>query len=209
MKSPETRNGNGKAAVAFEGHDESTLSSTKELRERARQSVMEGAITKNYALEPDKVIELLQSALATELVCVLRYKRHYHVAKGLKARFAAGEFLEHANEEASHADRLAERIVQLGGEPDFDPAHLTERSHAQYHSGTAIDEMITEDLVAERIAIESYREMVQFIGDRDPTTRRLLEEILASEEEHADDLADLLEGEPANVRPTRGSDTSH
>ena len=172
------------------------LTPTAELRQRARQRVMEGAVTANYDLEPKQVIEMLQSALATELVCVLRYKRHYYVAKGIKARFAAAEFKEHADEEAAHADMIAERIVQLGGDPDLNPQGLLERSHAQYHEGKALPEMITEDLVAERIAIESYREMVKFIGERDPTTRRMLEEILAVEEEHADDLTDLLEGEP-------------
>jgi bacterioferritin len=172
------------------------LTPTAELRQRARQRVMEGAVTANYDLEPKQVIEMLQAALATELVCVLRYKRHYYVAKGIKARFAAAEFKEHADEEAAHADMIAERIVQLGGDPDLNPQGLLERSHAQYHEGKALAEMITEDLVAERIAIESYREMVKFIGERDPTTRRMLEEILAVEEEHADDLTDLLEGEP-------------
>ena len=179
------------------------LTPTAELRQRARQQVMEGAITADYGLDPQQVIGMLQSALATELVCVLRYKRHYYVAKGIKARFAAQEFLEHAGEEAEHAERIAERIVQLGGEPDLDPDTLTRRSHAQYHAGTALDEMITEDLVAERIAIESYREMVRFLGDRDPTTRRMLEEVLAAEEEHADDLTDLLEGEPARPASAR------
>ena len=171
------------------------LTPTSELRERARQRVMEGAVTANYHLRPEGLIEMLNHALATELVCVLRYKRHYHVAKGLKARPAAAEFLEHATAEAEHGDRIAERITQLGGEPDFDPRTLADRSHAQYHDGTQLAEMITEDLVAERIAIESYREMVQFIGDRDPTTRRMLEDILAAEEEHADDLVNLLEGQ--------------
>lgn len=175
------------------------LTPTDELRARARQRVMEGAVTANYELDPEQVIGMLQSALATELVCVLRYKRHYYVAKGIKARFAAQEFLEHANEEAGHADQIAERIVQLGGDPDFNPDSLTGRSHAQYHEGTELVDMITEDLVAERIAIESYREMVHFIGDRDPTTRRLLEDILGVEEEHADDLTDLLDGEPKPV----------
>ena len=172
------------------------LTPTDQLRQRARQRVMEGAITANYDLDPQQVIGMLQQALATELVCVLRYRRHYYVAKGIKARFAAAEFKEHSDEEAEHADRIAERIVQLGGEPDLDPAGLAGRSHAQYHAGTALDDMITEDLVAERIAIESYREMVQFLGERDSTTRRLLEDILAVEEEHADELTDLLQGEP-------------
>ena len=173
------------------------LTPTSQLRERARQRVMEGAVTANYHLQPQGLVEMLNRALATELVCVLRYKRHYHVAKGLRSRPAAAEFLEHATAEAEHGDRLAERIVQLGGEPDFNPRTLADRSHAEYHEGTKLAEMITEDLVAERIAIESYREMVQFIGDRDPTTRRMLEDILAAEEEHADDLVDLLEGESA------------
>lgn len=176
------------------------LTPTDELRQRARQRVMEGPVTADYGLDPQQVIGLLQQALATEWVCVLRYRRHYYVAKGIKARFAAEEFREHADEEAGHADRLAERIVQLGGEPDLDPAGLAGRSHAQYHAGTGLDEMITEDLVAERVAIESYREMVRFLGDRDPTTRRLLEDILANEEEHADELSDLLDGEPKAPR---------
>ena len=173
------------------------LTPVGELRQRARQRVMEGAVTENYRLQPEGLIEMLNHALATELVCVLRYKRHYHVAKGLKARPAAAEFLEHATAEAEHGDRIAERITQLGGDPDFNPRTLADRSHAEYHEGKHLVEMITENLVAERIAIESYREMVQFIGDRDPTTRRMLEEILAAEEEHADDLVNLLEGEPA------------
>ena len=179
-----------------QGAEMPALTPTAELRQRARQRVMEGAVTANYDLDPQQVIGMLQQALATELVCVLRYRRHYYVAKGIKARFAATEFKEHSDEEAGHADRIAERIVQLGGDPDFNPQGLLERSHAQYHAGKELADMITEDLVAERIAIESYREMVQFIGERDPTTRRMLEEILAVEEEHADDLTDLLEGEP-------------
>jgi bacterioferritin len=186
----------GKDAPRRQGADMPALTPTAELRQRARQRVMEGAVTANYDLDPQQVIGMLQQALATELVCVLRYRRHYYVAKGIKARFAATEFKEHSDEEAGHADRIAERIVQLGGDPDFNPQGLLERSHAQYHAGKELGDMITEDLVAERIAIESYREMVQFIGERDPTTRRMLEEILAVEEEHADDLTDLLEGEP-------------
>ena len=169
------------------------LSSTEDLRARARRQVMDGPVTEGYDLDPKRVVELLNEALATEWVCALRYKRHYFVAKGIKARPAAEEFLEHANQELEHADRLAERIVQLGGEPDLDPEGLAGRSHAQYHAGTGLAEMVTEDLVAERIAIESYRELVQFLGDHDPTTRRLVEEILAVEEEHADDLVDLLD----------------
>jgi bacterioferritin len=192
----DARNAAGKDAPRRQGADMPALTPTAELRERARQRVMEGAVTANYDLDPQQVIGMLQQALATELVCVLRYRRHYYVAKGIKARFAATEFKEHSDEEAAHADRIAERIVQLGGDPDFNPQGLLERSHAQYHAGKELADMITEDLVAERIAIESYREMVKFIGERDPTTRRMLEEILAMEEEHADDLTDLLEGEP-------------
>jgi bacterioferritin len=130
------------------------------LRERARRQVLDGPVTQSYELDPQRVIGLLDDALATEWVCALRYKRHYYVAKGIQARFAAEEFLEHATQELGHADRIAERIVQLGGEPDLDPRTLADRSHAEYHAGTALAEMITEDLVAERIAIDSYREMV-------------------------------------------------
>ncbi len=172
------------------------LTPVDELRRRAREQVNDGPITADYGLNPQEVVQLLNEALATELVCTLRYRRHYYMAQGLKARFAATEFLEHAQQEQEHADRLAERIVQLGGEPDFDPDTLTRRSHAQYHAGTALRDMLMEDLVAERIAIESYREMIRYFGDRDPTTRRLLEDILAVEEEHADDLNDLLGSEP-------------
>jgi bacterioferritin len=168
------------------------LTPVDELRRRARERVGDGPVTADYDLDPRQVVQLLNEALATELVCVLRYKRHHYMAQGIKARFAAAEFLEHAQQEAEHADRIAERIVQLGGEPDFDPDSLTRRSHAQYHQGTELRDMLVEDLVAERIAIESYREMVRFLGDHDPTTRRMLEEILAVEEEHADDLNDLL-----------------
>lgn len=168
------------------------LTPVDELRRRARQQVNDGPITADYQLDPREVAQLLNEALATELVCTLRYRRHYYMASGLKARFAATEFLEHAQQEQEHADRLAERIVQLGGEPDFNPDTLTARSHAQYHDGTELKEMLLEDLVAERIAIESYRELIRYFGDRDPTTRRLLEDILAVEEEHADDLNELL-----------------
>lgn len=179
------------------------LTPVDELRRRAREHVGDGPVTADYDLDPRQVVQLLNEALATELVCVLRYKRHYYMAQGIRARFAAEEFLEHATQEAEHADHIAERIVQLGGAPDFDPDSLTQRSHAQYHQGTDLKEMLLEDLVAERIAIESYREMVRFLGDHDPTTRRMLEEILAVEEEHADDLNDLL-GQDA-----RGSGQGH
>ena len=139
------------------------------------------------------MLKLLNEALATEIVCVLRYKRHYFMAKGIHAEGVAAEFLEHANEEQGHADQIAQRIVQLGGEPDFSPDGLSSRSHAEYVEGDTLDDMIKEDLVAERIAIDSYREIISYLGDDDPTTRRLMEEILAMEEEHADDLANLVE----------------
>lgn len=175
------------------------LTPVDEIRRRARQGLMDGALTSSYTLDPKAVVALLNEALATELVCALRYKRHYYVAKGIKSRLAAAEFLEHAQQESEHADRIAERIVQLGGNPDFNPATLTQRAHASYHDGTALRDMIIEDLVAERIAIDSYRELVQYLGDRDPTTRKLIEEILAVEEEHAEDMMDLLEAEPASI----------
>ena len=169
----------------------------------AAANLDDGAVTEGYQADREAVIQMLNDALATELVCVLRYKRHYYMAQGIKARFAAEEFLEHARQEAEHADQIAERIVQLGGEPDFNPDSLTRRSHAQYHDGTELKDMLTEDLVAERVAIESYREMVRYLGDHDPTTRRMLEEILAVEEEHADDINDLLGQDAASKGPGR------
>ena len=170
------------------------LTDVQTLRERARQHVEQGAVTEGYNADRTEILRLLNESLATELVCVLRYKRHYFMASGIKASVAAEEFLEHANQEAEHADKLAERIVQLGGEPDFNPDNLTKHSHAQYVAGNSLKEMVLEDLVAERIAIDSYREIIQYIGDKDPTTRRIFEDILAQEEEHADDMADLLQG---------------
>ncbi|PAU62492.1 bacterioferritin [Pseudomonas sp. PIC25] len=170
------------------------LTDVQTLRERARQHVENGAVTEGYAADRETVLRLLNEALATELVCNLRYRRHYHMASGLKASVAADEFLEHAEQELEHADRLAERIVQLGGAPDFNPEGLTQRSHAQYVEGVNLREMIVENLVAERIAIDSYREIVQYLGEHDPTTRRIFEDILAQEEEHADDMASLLDG---------------
>ncbi|WP_409272633.1 bacterioferritin [Pseudomonas sp. KCJK9111] len=164
------------------------------LRQRAREHVENGAVTEGYNADRERIIKLLNDSLATELVCTLRYKRHYFMASGVKASVAAEEFLEHANQESEHADKLAERIVQLGGEPDFNPDNLSKNSHAQYVAGTTLKEMILEDLVAERIAIDSYREIIQYIGDKDPTTRRIFEDILAQEEEHADDMSDLLDG---------------
>lgn len=168
------------------------LTDVQTLRQRARQHVENGAVTEGYHADRETVLRLLNEALATELVCTLRYKRHYYMATGLKASIAAEEFLEHARQEEEHAGRLAERIVQLGGEPDFDPKGLEERSHAQYIAGNSLREMVYEDLVAERIAIDSYREIIQYLGDTDPTTRRIFEDILAQEEEHADDMADIL-----------------
>lgn len=177
---------------------EPQLTDVKTLRESARRHVEEGAVTESYGADRQKVLELLNEALATELVCVLRYRHDHFMARGFASKAAADEFLEHADEELQHADQLAERIVQLGGEPRFDPNGLTQRSHSEYRTGRTLEEAIRENLVAERIAIDSYREMIQFIGDRDPTTRRMLEEILATEEEHADDLADLLPGSSSN-----------
>lgn len=172
----------------------SFLTDIQTLRARARQHIEEGAVTSGYAADRDTVLKLLNEALATEIVCTLRYRRHYFMAKGIHSQSVADEFLQHSNEEQQHADRIAERIVQLGGEPDFSPEGLTSRSHAEYIEADSLAEMIKEDLVAERVAIESYSEMIRYIGDKDPTSRRMLEEILAVEEEHAEELADLLEG---------------
>jgi bacterioferritin len=171
-----------------------SLTDIKTLRERARQHIDKGAVTSGYAAERESVIKMLNEALATELVCVLRYKRHYFMAAGIHAAPVAAEFLEHAIEEMSHADLIAKRIIELRGEPNFSPDGLAARSHAEYVEGDSLKGMIEEDLVAERIAIESYREMIAYLGDQDPTTHRMLEEILASEEEHAEDLSSLLQG---------------
>ena len=169
------------------------LSDIATLRKRAREHIAEGAVTPGYHADRDVVIKLLNEALATEIVCTLRYKRHYFMAKGIHAEGVAAEFLEHANEEQQHADQIAARITQLGGEPDFSPDGLVTRSHAEYVEGDTLEDMIREDLIAERIAIDSYREIITYLAEKDPTTRRLMEEILAKEEEHADDLATLLE----------------
>lgn len=174
----------------------SFLTDIQTLRARARQHIEEGAVTSGYAADRDTVIRLLNEALATEIVCTLRYRRHYFMAKGIHSQGVAEEFLQHSNEEQQHADLIAERIVQLGGEPDFSPEGLAGRSHAEYIEADSLVDMIKEDLVAERVAIESYGEMIRYIGDKDPTSRRILEEILATEEEHAEELADLLEGMP-------------
>jgi bacterioferritin len=173
------------------------LTDMKVLRERAREEIAKGPVTSAYGADVQRVIQVLNEALATEIVCVLRYKRHRFTATGIHAEGVAAEFAEHAAEEQEHADLLAERIVQLGGEPDFAPDTLTSRAHAEYDASLDLVEMIKEDLVAERVAIASYTEIVQWLGDDDPTTRRLFEQILAQEEEHADDLRGLLERLPA------------
>lgn len=169
------------------------LTDIKTLRDRARKHIENGAVTDGYKADRETVVKILNEALATEIVCVLRYRRHYFMASGIHAEGVAAEFLQHANDEQGHADQIAARIVQLKGEPDFNPDGLLMRSHAEYVEGTTLIEMIQEDLVAERIAIDSYREMISYLGNDDPTSRRMLEEILAVEEEHADDLVNLLE----------------
>src|SRR5215203_4750780 len=169
------------------------LTDVKTLRERARQHIERGAVTESYQADHETVLRLLNEALATEIVCVLRYRRHYFMANGINAQAVADEFLQHANEEQSHADQIAGRIVQLGGEPNFSPEGMLGRSHSEYVEGESLIDMIREDLVAERIAIDSYKEMIQYFGTKDPTTRRLIEGVLAVEEEHAEDLATLLE----------------
>src|SRR5687768_3604618 len=169
------------------------LTDIQTLRKRAREHIEKGAVTAGYTADLDTVIRILNEALATEIVCVLRYKRHYYMATGIHAESVAAEFLQHANEEQGHADLIAQRIVQLGGAPNFSPEGLLTRSHAEYVEGDTLNDMIKEDLVAERIAIDSYREMITYVGNDDPTTRRMMEGILAMEEEHADDLVNLLE----------------
>lgn len=161
--------------------------------EQARHDLGDGAVTPSYGPWRDDIVRLLNDALATELVCILRYKRHYFTAHGLSAPAIADEFMVHAQEETAHADRIAERIVQLGGEPDFSPSTLLERSHADYDDSTELKAMVRANLIAERVAVESYRQMIALIGDKDPTTRRMLEEVLKDEEEHADELSDMLD----------------
>ncbi|MEO5956494.1 MAG: DUF892 family protein [Nitrospiraceae bacterium] len=182
------------------------LTDVKTLRARARQGIEDGAMTAGYKAKVETVIKLLNEALATEIVCVLRYKRHYFMAKGISSLSVKGEFLQHATEEQAHADQLAERIVQLGGEPNLSPEGILDRSHSEYVEGESLAEMITEDLIAERIAIDSYREMITYVGTDDPTTRKVLEKILAQEEEHAEDLSSLLKdlgSESKSQRPSR------
>ena len=180
--------------------DLAAMTDVPTLRRQAREHTERGAVTSTYCADRGEVISLLNQALATEMVCVLRYRRHYFMARGIHAKSVAAEFLAHSNEELAHADRIAARIVQLGGAPDFAPDGLSQRSHAEYVEGATLADMIKEDLVAERIAVDSYREMIQYLGHDDPTTSDMLKEILAVEEEHADELADLLEGMPGREK---------
>ena len=175
------------------------LSDIQELRRRARQHMEKGAVTEGYKADRDTVVKILNEALATEIVCVLRYKFHYYMASGIDSQAVKEEFLEHANEEQQHADLISERITQLDGKPNYNPEGLAGRSHSEYKEGTTLVDMIREDLVAERVAIESYSEIIRYLGDDDPTTRRLMEDLLAKEEEHADDLANLLEPGPTRL----------
>jgi bacterioferritin len=186
----------------------------QEIRQRAIHKMEDGAVTESYKGDVNKTVEILNEALATEIVCVLRYMHHYFMATGVHAKSVAGEFKEHADDEREHADSLAERIQQLGGKPNFDPKGLLERSVSQYVEGETLADMIREDLIAERIVIDVYKEMVRYFGDNDPTTRILIEELLKKEEEHASDLSDLLfianpetgqsEGEDPGADPLRG-----
>lgn len=173
---------------------QAAFTDVKTLRSDARKNTENGAVTAGYGADRQLVLKLLNEALATEIICVLRYRCHYFMAKGIHGKVVASEFLLHSNQEQAHADLLAERIVQLGGEPDLSPDSLTDRSHAEFVVGHTLLEMIREDLVAERIAIDSYREMIQYLADLDPTTSHMLKGILAVEEQHAEELADLMEG---------------
>jgi bacterioferritin len=178
------------------------LTDIEAIRRRAREHLDQGAITAGYSADRETVIKLLNEALATEIVCILRYKYHYYMASGIHSQAVKAEFLEHAQQEQEHADRIAERITQLDGKPNFNPEGLLSRAHADYAEGVDLVDMIREDLIAERIAIDTYRAIVEYIGTDDPTTRRIMEEVLAQEEEHAEDMATLLaqlgeQGEPA------------
>jgi bacterioferritin len=184
------------------------LTDIKTLRKRAREHIDRGAVTDGYKADRGTVLKLLNEALATEIVCVLRYKYHYFMASGINAKAIAEEFLQHANEEQGHADQICQRITQLDGTPNLSPDGLLSRSHSEYVQGEDLVDMIKEDLVAERIAIESYSEMIRYIGEDDPTTRRMMESILAMEEEHAEDLSTMLaelghKGEPSKPRKKR------
>jgi bacterioferritin len=182
-----------KSSSAAQSHDPFVMDVQK-IRDDARKHMSDGPVTPSYGADRQTVLKLLNDALATEIVCTLRYKRHHFMAKGINSEAVAAEFAEHATEEQEHADRFAERIVQLGGAPDFAPDSLKTRSHSEYEEGKDLTDMIRENLVAERIAIDTYREIIKYLGDGDVTTRRIFEEVLAVEEEHADDMADLLEG---------------
>ena len=181
------------------------LTDIQEIRRRAREHVEKGAVTSAYKGDVETAIKLLNEALATEIVCVLRYRRHHFMAVGIHYQAIADEFMQHSQEEQGHADQIAERIRQLGGAPNFNPEGLLTRSHAQYQEGQSLVDMIKEDLIAERIAIESYLEMIRFFGENDPTSRRMMEGILAVEEEHADDMATLLE----TLDPREPADAAH
>lgn len=183
---------NQTATPASDGPEHGAFTDVKELRRRAREHLDDGAVTESYRANRAAVVALLNDALASEVVSMLRYKRHYYMACGLAAGSAAGEFLEHAKEEQEHADLIAQRITELNGAPDLNPERMAARSHTQYDEARTLVDMVREDVIGERIAIESYGAMIRYVGDRDPTTRRLLEEILAREEEHANDMADLL-----------------
>ncbi|MBW9103840.1 ferritin-like domain-containing protein [Paraburkholderia phenoliruptrix] len=182
------------AQGAASGSSDPFVMDIQKIRDDARKHMSDGPVTQSYGANRETVLKLLNDALATEIVCTLRYKRHHFMAKGINSEAVAAEFAEHAAQEQEHADRIAERIVQLGGEPDFAPDGLKTRAHSEYKEGENLTDMIRENLVAERIAIDTYREIIRYLGEKDVTTRRLFEEILAVEEEHADDMADLLEG---------------
>jgi bacterioferritin len=181
------------------------LSEVADIRRRAREHIQNGAVTPSYGADREVVLRLLNEALATELVCVLRYKRHYFMAGGAVAEAVRAEFLQHANDEQGHADRIAQRIVELSGSPNFNPEGMVQRSHSEYVEGETLGDMLAEDLIAERIAIESYHEIIQYLGEKDVTTRRLFESILAVEEEHAEDLRSMRED---LLRQERGADTN-
>ena len=176
------------------------VSDIKKIRDRAREHINDGAITKGFKGDAAQIVKVLNEALATELVCVLRYKRHYYMAQGIHSDSVKAEFLQHAGEEQVHADQIATRIVQLNGEPNLNPEGLLTRSHSEYQEGSDLVSMIKEDLVAERIAIQTYTEIIAWLGDQDPTTHRLMEEILAKEEEHAEDMSSLLQQHAAGQK---------
>ena len=181
------------------------VSDVQELHGRAHRHMEEGAVTSAYAADRETVLRILNDVLATEIICVLRYKRHYYMATGIHAQSVAEEFLQHAQEEQAHADFVAERITQLGGEPNFNPDGMTSRSHSEYSGGKTLLDMVREDLVAERVAVESYNEIIRYLGSDDPTTRRMLETIMAKEEEHADDMKKILDNLRENLRPEKSA----